>query len=97
MASKRVILRLRESQFPEIKYSEIIACVESFLVFTARPAEEAHQDKHFWHLQLPSGDSPIADERFHIVIDVNKSGHSGPLPTNFPHEIYRVKKVGKEM
>lgn len=97
MPSSRVILRLREAQFPNISYPEIIACVKAFLSFKERPAEEADQGKHFWHFQLPTGDKPGTDSRFHIVIDVEKSGHSGKLSKDFPHEIYRVVRSEDKM
>jgi hypothetical protein len=93
MASKRVILRLRESHFPNLSYAEIVACVKSYLTFTGRPAEEADQGKHFWHFQPPSQDTLEEDQRFHIAIDIERMGYSGLLPEDFPHEIYRVAKI----
>lgn len=94
MSSKRVILRLRESDFPDILPLEIVACVQALLEFIDRPAEEALQGKHFWHFQPSTG---AADSRFHIVVDIDKAGHSGPIQGDFPHDIYRVKKVQNEM
>lgn len=97
MTPKRVILRLRESHFPNISYSEIVTCVKSFLTFTGRPAEEADQGKHFWHFQPPSGGTSEENPRFHIVIDFDQFDHSGLLPEYFPHEIYHVTKIENEM
>jgi hypothetical protein len=71
-----VILRLREDDFPDKSYTGIVACVKAYLVFTERPAEEALEGKHFWHFQPSNGK---ADSRFHIVIDIDKVGHSGAI------------------
>lgn len=97
MAPKRVILRLRESHFPNMLYPEIVACVKAYLTFTKRSAQEVDQGKHFWHFQPPCGNGPEANSRFHIIIDIDQSYHSGPLPEDFPHEIYRVIKIENEM
>ncbi|KAJ6019429.1 hypothetical protein N7499_003403 [Penicillium canescens] len=94
MSSKRVILRLRESEFPDISPSEIVACVQALLIFINRPAEEALQGRHFWHFHPSTGK---ADSRFHIVIDIDEAGHSGPIQEDFPHDIYRVMKIQNEM
>lgn len=94
MASKRVILRLRENDFPDIESdSDIVACVKSFLEFSGRPGEEVDQGKHYWHFQPPSPDPSLENQRFHIIIDIDREHHSGPLQEDFPHEIYRVAKV----
>lgn len=77
-------------------YPEIVASVKAYLAFAKRPIEEADQGKHFWHFQPPS-DTPNANSRFHIVIDIDQSDHSGSLPENFPHEIYRVIKAENEL
>lgn len=94
MCSKRVILRLLERDFPDMKYPEIVACVKAIMIFNERPAEEALQEKHFWHFQPSNG---RAGTRFHIVIDIDKFGHSGAIERDFPHEIYRVVKIHDEM
>ncbi|KAI2741985.1 hypothetical protein DTO013F2_8648 [Penicillium roqueforti] len=80
--------------FPDMKYPEIVACVKAFMIFNERPAEEALQEKHFWHFQPSNGQ---AGTRFHIVIDIDKFGHSGAIERDFPHEIYRVVKNHDEI
>ena len=48
--------------------------------------EELDAARHYVHVQPPMTPSG----RFHIVIDLETSKHSGTLPSDFPHEIYRV-------
>lgn len=97
MVPKRVILRLQENNFPNMSYSDIVECVNCFLAFSGRLPEEIEQGRHFWHFQPPSPDPPQANPRFHIIIDIDKMEHSGPLDEQFPHEIYRVSRVENEM
>lgn len=97
MVAKRVILRLREGDFSNMLYSDIVPCVKRYLEFSGRAVEEAEQNKHFWHFQPPHADPPQANPRFHIIIDIDDAEHSGPLQKDFPHEIYRVAKVENQM
>lgn len=97
MEAKRVILRLRDSDFPNVSYNDLVNCVKSFLTFSGRSPEELAQDRHFFHFQPPNPDIPQENPRFHIIIDVEKSKHSGPLQKGFPHEIYRVSRRDDEM
>ncbi|OQE07796.1 hypothetical protein PENVUL_c012G06924 [Penicillium vulpinum] len=97
MVPKRVILRLQESNFPRMSYSDIVECVKCFLAYSGRLPEETEQGWHFWHLQPPSPVTPQANPRFHIIIDINRMEHSGPLDEQFPHEIYRVSRVENEI
>lgn len=90
MEAKRVILRLRESDFPDISYSNIIQIVDAYLTFSGRSTEERAQGRHFFHFQPPNPNIPQKDPRFHIIIDIEKMGHSGSLQKDFPHEIYRI-------
>lgn len=78
-------------------YSDIVTCVKLFLEFDGRSANETEEGKHFWHYQPPSSDPPQRNQRFHIVIDIDKAEHSGPLQEGFPHEIYRVSHIEEEM
>jgi hypothetical protein len=97
MGAKRVILRLRESDFPEVSYAGLLKCVESFLAFSGRSVDELARDEHFFHVQPPNPQIPQRDPRFHIIIDMEKKNHSGSLPKDFPHEIYRVSRYDNEM
>lgn len=93
MSSKRVVLRLREKDFPNISPPELITCVQALLVYKQLPPEEAFGNKHFWHFHPSNGKE---DSRFHIVVDIDISGHSGSVP-EVPHEIYRVIKSENDM
>lgn len=98
MPPKRIILRLRENDFPNMLYPEIVECVKHFLALDGRPVEEADDhDKHYLHFQPPSPEPPQTNPRFHIILDMDVAEHSGPLPVDFPHEIYRVAKVEGQM
>ena len=90
MTAKRVILRLRESDCPDISYKDLTRCVEAYLTFSGHSAEELAQGRHFFHFQPPNPDIPQDNARFHIIIDIEKMRHSGPLQKGFPHEIYRI-------
>lgn len=97
MTANRTILRLRDNDFPNISYDDLVKCVESFLVFSGHSAEELAQGRHFFHFQPPNTEIPQQNPRFHIIIDMEKAKHSGPLPEDFPHDLYRVSRHGDEM
>lgn len=92
MESKRVILRLRESDFPDVSYNDLTQSVEAYLTFSGRSPEELAQGRHFFHFQPPNSHIPQKNPRFHIIIDIEEMGHSGPLQKDFPHEIYRISR-----
>jgi hypothetical protein len=97
MAAKRVILRLRDNDFPNVSYNDLVKCVETFLAFSGHSVEELSQGRHFFHFQPPNPQIPQQNPRFHIIIDIEKQQHSGPLQKDFPHEIYRVSRRDDEM
>lgn len=92
MEPKRVILRLRESDFPDVSYNDLTQSVETYLTFSGRSTEELAQGRHFFHFQPPNPHIPQKNPRFHIIIDIEKMEHSGPLQKDFPHEIYRISR-----
>lgn len=75
MAPKRVILRLRDDDFPNVSYDDLVKCVESFLVFSGYSVEELSQRKHFFHFQPPNPLIPQQNPRFHIIIDIEQQQH----------------------
>lgn len=97
MAAKRVILRSRESDFPDISYKDLTRCVEAYLTFSGHSAEELAQGRHLFHFQPPNPDTPQGNPWFHIIIDIEKMRHSGPLQKGFPHEIYRILRRNDTM
>lgn len=65
MGAKRVILRLRDNDFPDVSYIDLVKCVESFfLTFSGRSAEELAQGRHFFHVQPPNPQIPQENPRF---------------------------------
>lgn len=97
MTAKRVILRLRDNDFPDVSYADIVACVQAFLSFSSRSPDELSQARHFFHFQPPNPHILQPNPRFHIIIDIEKTKHSGRLPEDFPHEIYRISRLNGEM
>ncbi|PYI31959.1 hypothetical protein BP00DRAFT_425227 [Aspergillus indologenus CBS 114.80] len=99
MGAGRVILRLRDKEFPDALYDDFVECVKSFLMFSHRSVEELPRGDHFFHVQPPDTNSqiPQVDPRFHIIIDLETDRHCGPLPEDFPHQIYRVSRKDNAM
>lgn len=97
MAAKGVILRLRESDFPDISYKDLTRCVAAHLTFSGHSAEKLAQRRHLFHSQPPNPDTPQDNPRFHIISDIEKMRHSGPLQKAFPHEIYRIPRRNDTM
>ncbi|KAJ5477007.1 hypothetical protein N7539_007151 [Penicillium diatomitis] len=93
MPPKRVILRLRDNDFPDFIYSDIIDCVNLYLALDGRPEEPVEElvHKHHWHYQPANPDYP--NQRFHVIIDVDKEEHTGPVRGEFSHELYRVANI----
>lgn len=90
--AKRVILRLDQSEFDDSDPHQIAR-----LYFTecGRSFEEFKEGHHFIHIQLPNYD--IKQSKAHVIIDMEVAQFFGPLPANFPHEIYRVRRIDGEM
>lgn len=86
MEPKRIILRLRNEDFPLFSNSDIHECIKSFLTFSNRSPDELDTGTHYFHVQPPT----TPGGRSHIVIDLEASKHSGSLQSDFPHEIYRI-------
>ena len=88
--AKRVILRLREA---EINYDDLYESVRVYFETNGRSVEELEADRHFIHVQPSNPDIPQTDPKIHIIIDLEKDQFSGALHENFPHEIYRVRRL----
>lgn len=92
--AKRIILRISEA---DLNHQDLYEAVRVYLRARDRPVDELTQDRHFIHIQPPSPDIPQEDPKIHIVIDLEKDLHSGPLGLDFPHELYRIRRVDGEM
>lgn len=75
MEPKRIILRLRNDDFPCFSNSDIRECIESFLTFSNRSPKELDLGIYYFHVQPPIEPA----RRFHIVIDIETSKYSGTL------------------
>lgn len=65
---KRVVLRLRTSEFDNGKPGVIYEIAGAYLEFSGRSKEEITQDKHYVHWEPPQHDPR---RHFHITIDMN--------------------------
>jgi hypothetical protein len=92
--AKRVILRLRETELDD---SDPYESVRLYLQKNGRSVEELNEDRHFVHIQPSNPHIPQTDPKIHIIIDIEKDQFSGTLDANFPHEIYRVRRIDNEM
>jgi hypothetical protein len=92
--AKRVILRLREA---ELDYDNPYESVRLYLKKNGRSVKELEADRHFIHVQPPNPDIPQIDPKVHIIIDIEKDQFSGTLDDNFPHEIYRIRRLDNKM
>jgi hypothetical protein len=66
--SKRVVLRLRTSEFDNEKPDVIYEIAGAYLEFSGRSKEEIKQNKHYIHWEPPQHDSR---RHFHVTIDMN--------------------------
>ncbi|KAE8355726.1 hypothetical protein BDV28DRAFT_128493 [Aspergillus coremiiformis] len=87
---KRVILRLRETDLDE---ADIYEPIRLYLDKTGRSVQELDTGRHFIHIQPPNPDIPQVDPKLHLVIDVEAASFSGKLGPDFPHEVYRIRRV----
>jgi hypothetical protein len=92
MKAKRVILRLRASEFEDFAHDDYFKVVQSFLIFSGRSDHEVDEDKHFYRVEPLNPEIAKPNARFHIIIDLEKSQFNGALGQNFPHDVYRVRR-----
>ncbi|KAL4935132.1 hypothetical protein BDV06DRAFT_229112 [Aspergillus oleicola] len=92
---KRIILRSRLAEFDARNMYE---AVYAYLENIGRPAEELNEGRHYIHVEPDNSHiDPQRDHKIHIIIDFEKDKHSGPLGPDFPHELYRVRRVDGKM
>ncbi|KAL3474268.1 hypothetical protein BJX99DRAFT_248352 [Aspergillus californicus] len=92
--SKRVILRVREA---DVNWEDPYEPVRLYLELKGRSATELEENRHYIHLQPPNSHIPQLDPKIHIVIDFETAAFSGVLGDDFPHELYRVRRVDDRM
>ncbi|GAB1200682.1 hypothetical protein APSETT444_010057 [Aspergillus pseudonomiae] len=87
---KRVILRLQEADLDE---ADLYEPVRLYFEKNGRSIEELDTSRHFVHIQPSNADIPQIDPKLHVVIDLEADKYSGTLGPDFPHELYRVRRV----
>ncbi|EEP82913.1 predicted protein [Uncinocarpus reesii 1704] len=93
--AKRVILRLREAEQDE---EDLYEPVRLYLEKNGRSVEELNSDRHFVHIQPSNPDIPQVDPKIHIIIDIEVDKFTGNhVNADFPHELYRVRRVDGQM
>lgn len=92
--AKRVILRLREA---DINWNGPYEAVRLYLAKNGRSTEELGSGCHFVHIQPPNPHIPQEDPKIHIIIDIEKDRFVGTFNQDFPHEMYRIRRVDNEM
>ena len=65
---RRVVLRLRTSEFDNGKPDVIYEVAGAYLEFSGHTKEEIKRDKHYIHWEPPQHDPR---RHFHIIIDIN--------------------------
>ncbi|KAJ5570414.1 uncharacterized protein N7459_009844 [Penicillium hispanicum] len=91
---KRVILRLDEA---DINEHDLYEPVRLYLEKHGHSASELEADRHFVHIQPPNLVRLQANPKIYITIDLEKDQFLGPLDSDFPHELYRIRRQGDEM
>ncbi|KAL4792947.1 hypothetical protein BDV19DRAFT_391604 [Aspergillus venezuelensis] len=93
---KRIVLRISSADFDEKNMYE---AVYVYFEKTNRSTDELSEQpqRHYIHITPDNSHIPQRDPKVHIVIDLEISAHSGPLSPDFPHELYRMKRVDGEM
>lgn len=91
---KRIILRLDEA---DINEHDPYEPVRLYLEKYGHSASELEADRHFVHVQPPNLVRSQANPKIYITIDLEKDKFSGPLDSDFPHDLYRIRRQGDEM
>lgn len=111
VSPKRVIIRLQQSDFndrdPELpariyleKFRSLNEFGENRHFIHIQPPSPGNNDNddngnsndNREKLQFPENDYKI-----HVIIDIEKDQFSGPLGEDFPHEMYRLKRVDGDL
>lgn len=92
--AKRVVLRLREA---DINDRDLYEPVRLYLEKNRRSSSEIDANLHFIHVQPPNPHIQQLDPKIHIVIDIETSEFSGEIGPDFPHEFYRIRRLGNEL
>ncbi|KAL5313250.1 hypothetical protein ACEPPN_018983 [Leptodophora sp. 'Broadleaf-Isolate-01'] len=89
--AKRVVLRLKVSDFEGRQSSECVDAIKAYLLFAKRPTDEYEAEKHHAHIE-PFQSPELRQTSFHIIIDIEKDMLDNGEFQSLPHEIYRIRR-----
>ncbi|KAH6714416.1 hypothetical protein BKA61DRAFT_517633 [Leptodontidium sp. MPI-SDFR-AT-0119] len=89
--AKRVVLRLKVSDFEGRQFSEYVDAIKAYLLFAKRPTHEYDAKKHYAHIE-PFQSPELRQTSFHIIIDIEKDMLNNGGFQSLPHEIYRIRR-----
>ena len=84
MSSKRIVIRAHEHWHDE--YQQIVQDWFKHCGYTTPSEPYQWTGQHFVHL------GGVNDGRFHLIIDMEKSGLDHPRIEDIPYELYRLRK-----
>ncbi|KAF4637757.1 hypothetical protein G7Y89_g309 [Cudoniella acicularis] len=88
---RRVVLRLKVSDFKGCGSSEYDNAIKAYLLFAGRLTNEHEMNKHYAHIE-PFQSPELQQTSFHIIIDIEKYMIDDGEFRNLPHEIYRIRR-----
>ena len=88
---KRVILRLRVSEFEGCNQSDFNQAIKAYLNSVGRSMQEFDQGRHYSHIE-PFQSLDIRQTSFHIILDLEKDLLDNPDFGTLQHEVYRVRR-----
>ncbi|MCJ1368553.1 hypothetical protein MMC16_007697 [Acarospora aff. strigata] len=94
---KRVILRLRVSDFSGRDPTEWYDAIRSYLTFAGRPFSEFETNKHCTHIE-PFQQPDVPQTSFHIILDMDSAlwlKRGWDDLKGVEHEVYHVRRDGE--
>lgn len=88
---KRVLLRLRVSDFTGNSSSEYDEAIKAYLAFAQLPITEISGPRLCAHIE-PFQNPELQQRSFHITLDMEPHQLSDPEFDKLPHELYRVRR-----
>ncbi|KAJ9301884.1 hypothetical protein DTO271G3_750 [Paecilomyces variotii] len=89
---KRVILRLRVSDFDNHGPAELDRAIMAYLSSAGRSVNELSQRIHHSHIE-PLQSPEMKQKSFHIVLDIEKDMLKDPDFEQLEHEVHRVRRA----
>jgi hypothetical protein len=89
---KRVVLRLKVSEFEGCTSPDFDHAIKAYLLFAGRPTDRDEMQRHYAHVE-PFQAPELKQTSFHIIIDFDKDLLVDGNLRGLPHEIYCVRRV----